>query len=269
MATPASPAGGTPSTGGVSAIPSNPLLNELTGTMKKYLGFDLDLNFFASALNPEIDAKAKRDAATAQRYVKSDSFFRSSLASRGLGVLAAALENMGDRQTGVLRALMKKGADYLESFGTYFYGHSLKEEKSELGDLKSGSLPPEYVKIAEMDVAWLKRVSELTAATSAGNMPAIEEQVAAEGKVNWMARELALHGPEKKPEPSVPFRERVADMAEVVDEGINAVLTPVNQELERHLAGVMARNEARRQRNQARGPSGSLFVKAWKWLAKP
>lgn len=239
--TPTPPAGGT--------TPSHPLLTELVQTVKKYAGFDLDLNFFISAGNPEIDALAKKHAEVTDKKLKADSFFRSSIAERGLGMLAAALENMGDRYTGVLKALFKKGADYLESFGTYFYGHSLKEGAKKHGD-------DEMVKLRMKHYdAFFERSIQLLMGAKASQLPELRKYLAEEARIVHELMDLTVNGPKKPEEPKVPFGERVDRFNEIMEQELGPAVKHIQRKVDAMNARTRALQAQQRQAAATRQPS--------------
>ncbi len=263
-ATPTPPAEGTPPAGGTS----HPLLGELSQALVKYFGFELDLNFVASALNPELYAQAKKAAEAANRKIKADSFLRTSLASRGLGMLAAALENMGDRQTGTLRALMKKGSDFLEFFGVYFYGHSLKEDARKYGDVEAAE------RLTAIDERFLERAFELIVATDEGDTSSVVEQLKEKACGLADVREALAHGRQKPPpepkEPGVPFKERIGTAVKTVDRGIgdfNAALAPGVKWLKADTERLRKEREAKVAR-AGKGGLGRILDAPWKLVAK-
>lgn len=168
-------------------------------------------------------------------------------------------------------------SDFIEAFSQALCGEE-DEDGAKPEKVHHQKIPPEYAKVfGETDGAWIKRVFGLTSSTDAGDMPAIEKQVAAEGTVNWMAKQLVLYGPEKTPgpkQPSVPFKERLADVAQTVDEAVDKTLAPVNHEIEQGLKKWEMFNQARKQKlqakMQARGQQRSSLLGIFaKWLTKP
>ncbi|MDO8619866.1 MAG: hypothetical protein Q7R64_00760 [bacterium] len=230
---------------------SDPLLKEFADAMKKYFGFDLDLNFFSSAFNPEIDALAKRCADEADKRLSKDSFARTSTVSRGLGVLAAALENMGDRKTGKTRALFKKGSDFLETFGTYFYGRSIKKDSGgeSHDEVSHGGVSTERAKQFDAGDAKLAQNGlDLILMTPPTGFDEIREINRERAKAWHEHKEIVRHGPPKEkvePEPGVPFSEWLHQ----VDEGVEKALKPVSEKLEKDLLTLKA-DTARKQEEQ-------------------
>lgn len=217
--------------------------------MKKYAGFDLDWNFFLSAGNPEIDALAKKHAEATDKKLKPDNFLRGSIAERGLGMFAAALENMGDRQTGVLKAAFKKGADYLESFGTYFYGHSLKEEAKKHGDDKAVELRMKYCDIVFADC------TRLLLETGMDQMDLVRERNAIVATSVHEMMDITVSGPPKPKEPKVPFGERLERFNGVVEQELGPAVEHIHQKVDAMNARTQARQAQRRQTAATRQPS--------------
>lgn len=247
----------------------DPLLDQGLQTLKDVFKIKLDPGTVTGLLDPAIDKLAKDHVATVRKWLKPGNPLLHPLMNYGLGALSGRIDEVAGKKAEPLRTTMRKFSDYVDSFRGELFG----KDTGEHGDMKAAR--EAVVALSPEDVVWLKKIDDLLAlADTPEKMANLKEYSKDAGGVRFEAKQMVLHGPEKKQEPEkpkVPLKERLAGVAQTVDEAVDAALTPVNNELEQWLAKWEMSNQTRRQKIRAKvvPQKSSRLGKFLRWLTKP
>lgn len=205
----------------------------LTSILKNVFGLEgFDLNKILSLGNPEIKSWASTLAEKAKEYVHEDNIIRSKMAERAFGWVTAAVEEAAEGKSAEVKAILKKLADFLETFVDNFC-------KPDDGDAKHGSkhLNPELArKLAEVKATTFARYHARIEKATETELPALLVRIQQEVEISAKIEQVLVEGVPKPPAspkplapPRTPITERLKKAGDALDD--SQILEPVAQAL--------------------------------------